>query len=167
MSQMKKHLRQFLLLIFLSSILIASIGCNTQPDQYNDVSVDPFSTEYTIGDDREILLEGNTAGHLSGKISEFTIALKNNSADSIWQNQFCVLLVDENSVVLNISHEDFSIDPNAQVMYTVDTEFGDLLKGAYGLVILIPGQARIIQAIWLGEKNNADVENWFEVRSCN
>ena len=94
-------------LLLVSALLIP--GCQQAPTSQK-VPPDPFNTTWDLGEEgRSFSISGNSAGHMPGKQSEFLLKINNHSGAERWQGEYCILLVDTNGVVKEVTHEQFDI----------------------------------------------------------
>jgi len=102
------------LVMLIIAVVLAAGGCRaesvTPPVMPPD---DPFAISIGIGEKQVVTFSGNSAGHVAGEVSEFTLEMDNRPADleERWQGAYCVLLLDRDGVVMEITHQQLIFQP--------------------------------------------------------
>jgi hypothetical protein len=89
--------------ILLLAVILAIAGCQKAPE----TPPDTFSSTYYLGDEGRSLSISGCSDGMPGEQSEYLLKIKNGAER--WQDEYCVLLVDSDSVLREVSHERFDI----------------------------------------------------------
>jgi len=150
-----------LVLIF---VIFGAVGCQ-QSTSEEQVPPDPFSVTFGLGEgDTEFTLNGNSAGHIAGKSSEFELLLHNKSTEITWKGEYYIVLLDSEDILLEIDEASFELAPLDSVQKTIPVKFPEQLDGPYGLTVVIPGRGASISTIWIGEKATGKDGPWPDIR---
>jgi hypothetical protein len=153
--------------VALAIVSAAAVGCR-EPAIPPEVPPNPFTSVWGLGEKHVVTFSGDSAGHIAGAASEFTLELDNRAADigERWQGEYCILLLDEHGVVAEIAHQHFDIPAGLKTHAPITVQFPADLDGPYGLSVLIPNRGQLIQTIWIGEKRPVDVGPWPVLDTC-
>jgi len=156
------------IVIVVAAIVLAVLFGGREPAIAPEVPPNPFRTIWGLGDRQVVTFSGDSAGHVAGEDSQFTVALDNRAADfdDRWQGEYCILLLDEDGIALEIAHRDFSIPGGTQPSETITVRFPSDLDGPYGLSLLFPGRGQSVQTIWVGEIRPVSAGPWPELDTC-
>jgi len=151
-----------LLLIFAFMIT----GCQREPAN-QEIPPDPFNTTWDLGKEgRTISISGDSAGHMPGKQSEFLLKINNSSGPERWLDEYCILLVDANGVVKEVTQRQFDIPVGLETQETVSIVFPEGIEGPLGLCVVIPQRGSTITTVWTGPKSNISVGPWPVIKTC-
>ncbi len=149
---------RWLIGIAILIILAGASGCQQAPEK----SPDTFATTYYLAEEgRSISICGNSDG-MPGKQSKYELKI-NNDAEP-WQDEYYILLVDSNSVIQEVYHEQFDIPSGGGVQRPVTVVFPEGYEGALGLCVLIPDRASIITTLSISV-DNAIATGWPDIRN--
>jgi hypothetical protein len=143
---MKKKfiLMSIIAVLFLQTFFTA--GCKKTPE----LPPDSFTATYNLVEEgRSISISGNSDG-MPGEQSEYVLKI-NNNADQ-WQDEYYVLLVDSDSVVKEISHEQLNIPGGGGIQTPITVEYPKGYEGALGLCVLVPHRGSLIATLFIGTK---------------
>jgi hypothetical protein len=144
---MKKKIALICIIVMLVLPVIFLTGCQKAAEKPTDT----FATTYNLAEaGRSISLSGNSNG-VPGEHSEYT--LKINNGTERWQDEYYVLLVDNDSVIQEISHERFDIPGGGGIQQPLTITFPGDFQGALGLCVLVPQRASMITTLSAGEEN--------------
>lgn len=163
--RIKNYLHRYLLFpLVLIFVFVGAVGCQLSTSD-EQVSPDPFSVTFGLGEgDTELTLNGNSAGHIAGKSSEFELLLNNKSTEITWKGEYYIVLLDSEDIILEIGEASFELAPLDSVQKTIPVKFPEQLDGPYGLTVIIPGRGASISTIWIGEKTTGKVGKWPDIR---
>lgn len=148
-----------LIAVLLTIILVVITGCQKASERQPDT----FATTYYLAEEgRSISISGNSDG-MPGEQAEYELKINNNTER--WQDEYCVLLVDSDSVIQEVYHEQFDIPSGGGIQQPVTVVFPEGYEGALGLCVLIPNRASIISTLSVGIKN-ATSAGWPDIRTC-
>jgi len=151
-------------LLLVSALLIT--GCQKSPAN-QEIPPDPFNTTWDLGEEgRSFSISGNSAGHMPGKQSEFLLKINNHSGAERWQGEYCILLVDTNGVVKEVTHEQFDIPLGLETQQTVFVEFPEDFEGPLGLCVVVPQRGTTVTTVWVGAKSNVSAGPWPTIKTC-
>lgn len=154
-------------LVVVIAIVLALLFGGREPAVAPDVPPNPFRMVWGL--ERQVVtFSGDSAGHFAGEESEFTLALDNRAADigDRWQGEYCISLLDEDGVVMEIAHREFSVPAGTRPSETITVQFPDDLDGPYGLSLVFPDRGQSIQTIWVGEIRAVSAGPWPELDAC-
>ncbi len=100
---------------------------------------------------------------MPGEQSEYILKISNGSER--WQDEYCILLIDNDSVIQKIDHEQFDLPGGGEEQKTIMIKFPNNFKGALGLCVIIPQRATIINTLSIGVKD-AISTGWPDIRTC-
>ncbi len=146
---------RWIISIVLLAILAGISGCQQAPE----LPPDTFTATYVLEDGRNFSISGRSNG-MPGEQSEYV--LKINSNEERWQDEYCVLLIDSDSIVQEISHDQFDIPGNGGVQKPINVKFPEGYEGAMGLCIIIPQHGRLIATLSVGVQH-AIATGWPDV----
>ncbi len=149
-------------------VVVAVIVGARDPGTPPVIPPSPFNITWGLGEKHVVTFSGDSAGHIAGGQSEFILELDNRVADmdERWQGEYCVLLLDDEGVVMNIEHQQFDIPGGLKTQAPIIVQFPADLDGPYGLSVLIPGRGQSIQTIWIGEQQAISVGPWPVLDTC-
>ncbi len=149
-------------------VVVALLIGRSEPAVAPDVPPSPFTSVWGLEDKHVVTFSGDSAGHIPGEESEFTLELDNRAADidDSWQFEYCVLLLDEDSVVMKVAHEEVDVPAGLKTSRTITVQFPADLDGPYGLSVLIPGRGQTIQTIWIGGIEPVSAGPWPVLDTC-
>jgi hypothetical protein len=151
-------------LLVVSALLVT--GCQQAPTN-PEVPPDPFNTTWDLGEEgRTFSISGDSAGHMPGKQSEFLLRINNHAGDERWQGEYCILLVDSNGVVKEITHEQFDIPVGLETQQPVFVEFPEDFEGPLGLCVVVPQRGTTVTTVWVGAKSNVSAGPWPTIKTC-
>lgn len=128
---------------------------------------DPFSTTWSLGEEgRAFSISGNSAGHVSGKQSEFLLRINNQSGKEQWQGEFCVFLVDRDGIVKEVAHEQFNVPVGLETQERIMVSFPENYQGPLGLCFVVPQRGSTVTTVWVGEKDTVSVGPWPVIKTC-
>ena len=159
-------------LIVLATLLLIATGvaaCGCQPTPVEKPATpNPFTVTARLGEEQErtVTFSGNGAGHIAGQHSDFELRLYNNSPDERWQDEYCIFLTDDSSIILEIAHAPFDISPSGFFQTTVPVTFPEELDGPYGLSVVITGCGAMVNTVWVGEKKDVSAGPWPVIHTC-
>jgi len=132
-----------LMLTVLLALLF--VACTKEPVKpYNPFKLDIGYAELT----------GYTDGFMPGNTYEFDLTIRNDTEEA-WQGKYCLFLVDEKEIVLEIGGD--------RVLMVVPDGFAD---GAYGLTLVIPDRGASVTTIRIGENLPQAVGPFLDVTTC-
>ena len=141
----------FIALLLISALLIT--GCQKAPTNQG-VPPDPFNTTWDLGEEgRAFSISGNSAGHIPGKQSEFLLKINNHTGAEPWQGEYCILLVDTDGIVKEITHEQFNVPVGIETQQPIFVEFPKDFEGPLGLCVVVPQRGTTITTVWVGAKS--------------
>jgi len=148
-------------------VVVVVVGAR-EPTTPSVTPPSPFNMVWGLVDQHVVTLSGDSAGHIAGEESEFTLELDNRAADidDPWHLEYCVLLLDEGGVVMEVAHEELDIPAGLKTSRTITVQFPADLDGPYGLSVLIPDRGQSIQTIWVGEIEPVDAGPWPVLETC-
>ena len=153
-----------LALLLIAALLIT--GCQTAPAG-DEIQPDPFTTTWNLSEEgRTFSISGNSAGHMPGKQSEFLLKINNHSGSERWQGEYCILLVDTDSIIKEVAHEQFDVPVGHETQQPVSVEFPAGFEGPLGLCVVISQRGSTTTTVWVGAKNNLSAGPWFTVKTC-
>jgi len=157
--------------ISLISVLMIAVlgivigGCKSTPTSSQEMALNPFTVVWGPESERVVTFSGDSAGHVAGEVSEFTIRLDNNSQES-WQGEYIVQLLDSDGIVMEIDRDTFDVRSGMGSQIDIQARFDAGLDGPYGLSLYIPSrEAQSIQTIWIGEESTEEVGHWPSIAS--
>ena len=132
-------------LIGISLLVIMSgiTGCGQAPE----LPPDTFTATYILEDGRNFSISGRS-NEMPGEQSEYMLTI--NSNEERWQDEYYVLLIDSDSIVQEISHDQFDISGSGELQKPINVKFPEGYEGALGLCIIIPKQGRLIATLSIG-----------------
>ena len=143
-----------------ASLALGAMGCKTLPAPEQQVAPDPFTAVWGVGGDHTVTFNGNSAGHLAGEESRFTLELDNNSSEP-WKIEYLVQLLNTDSIVVEIAHDTTNVAPGLESQINIPVVFDEDLNGAYGLSLYMPTlEAQSLQTIWIGDKEPLEAGPW-------
>lgn len=158
-------------LIVLATLLliatgVVAYGCQPTPVE-KPIPPDPFTATWYLGEgQRTFTFSGDSAGHIAGQHSDFELRLDNNSPDERWQDEYCIFLTDDSSIILEIVHAPFDISPSGSFHTSVPVTFPGELDGPYGMSVLIPDRVAMVTTIWIGEETPVSAGPWPDICTC-
>jgi hypothetical protein len=154
----KKTIVISIIVILVLSIVLTT-GCQKVPGNLPDT----FATTYYLAEGgRSISVSGNSDG-MPGEESEYILKINNNSER--WQDEYCVLLVDSDSVIQEISHDKFDIPGSDWIQKPITIKYPNGFQGALGLYVIIPQRASVVTTLSIGVKN-AVSPGWPDIHTC-
>jgi len=162
--------KKTLLAGILSLIILAAVittGCqNTRPDP-TVAPGDPFNTKWSLGEEgRTLSISGNTTGHAIGGKSEFLLKLNNQTGQGLWQDEYCIFLVDRDGILKEIEHKQFNVPVGLENQIPVVVQFPEGFEGPLGLCVIVPQRGSSVTTIWVGEKDTVSAGPWPTIRNC-
>ena len=144
-----------LMLTVLLALLF--VACTKEPVKpYNPFKLDIGYAELT----------GYTDGFMPGNTYEFDLTIRNDTEEA-WQGKYCLFLVDEKEIVLEIGGDSFNLPQEGSftrtVLMVVPDGFAD---GAYGLTLVIPDRGASVTTIRIGENLPQAVGPFLDVTTC-
>jgi hypothetical protein len=153
---MKNDMKKNAFLAAVSMVLpavILLVSCegaqNNTPDTFT-------STYYLDEEGRSISISGNSHAE-TGERSEYLLKIKSDAGG--WQDEYWVLLLDNDSVVERVSHERFDLPGSTEMQRTIVVQFPEGVVGALGLCIVVPGRATTISTLSVGV-DDATTTGW-------
>ena len=151
----------------LASLALLMVGCGVPAATTTSRPVDPFTKTWSLGDTgRSVSVSGNSAGHIPGGRAEFLLRLGNTSANESWQDEYCVLLVNTDGMLVEVVHEEFEVPVGSEIQKPVTVVFPKDIEGPLGLTVLIPLRGSAVTTVWVGEKTQASAGPWPTVNTC-
>lgn len=151
-------------LLVASALLIAS--CQQTPVS-QEIPPDPFTTTWSLGGEgRTFSISGDSAGHIADEQSEFQLILDNFSGDDPWQGEYCILLIDKEGVVKEVSYEHYNVPAGLKTQSNFTVEFPDGFEGPLGLCVVIPQRASVVTTLWIGTSRTGDAGPWPNIKTC-
>ena len=142
------------------SLALGAVGCQPKQISQPQIAPDPFTAVWEPGDEHYVTFSGNSAGHLAGEESGFTLKLDNNSFEP-WKVEYLVQLLDTDSIVMEIAHDTTNVPSGLESQIDIPVVFDEDLDGPYGLSLYIPTfEAQSLQTIWIGDKEPLDAGTW-------
>jgi hypothetical protein len=144
---MKKKiiLMSIIAMLFLPAFLI--VGCK----KAQETLPDSFTVTYNLVEEgRSLSISGNSDG-MPGERSEYVLKINNNAEQ--WEDEYYVLLVDSDSIIKEISHEQFDISGGGGIQTPIMVEYPKGYQGALGLCVLVPHRGSLIATLSIGIKN--------------
>lgn len=126
---------------------------------------EPFSARWSMAEDFTVEVEGYGRGIQPGEPYETVVSLLNGSQES-WEDRYCLFLVDQKDVVLELARQDFRLEAGGQETRMVWANLPQDLMGPYGLVLLIPGRGSFVTTIWVGDGEEGPAGPWPAFDSC-
>ena len=161
----KATLTKWMTILSIVLLFVMTTSCKTNAPAQREVAPDPFTVVWGAGKDHVVTFSGDSAGHVAGEISEFTLNLDNNSLE-LWHGEYIVQLLDSEGIVMEIGSDTFEVRSGMKTEIDIKAEFHAGLEGPYGLSLYIPTrEAQSIQTIWIGEKSFTEVEQWPSITS--
>ncbi len=162
----KKTFRMSLLVMLVAVVLLVT-GCQATPAAPPETAPDPFTTTWSMDEEgRKFSLSGDSAGHTPGGQSEFMLRLNNHSGDDRWEGEYCILLVDRDGIVKEITHEHFDVPVGLEIQQPVMVEFPGDFKGPLGLCVVVPQRGSTITTVWVGAKDAVSAGPWPVIKTC-
>ncbi len=154
--------------IVIAAIVLAVLFGGREPAIAPEAPPNPFTTVWGLGERQVVTFSGDSAGHVAGEESKFTLALDNRAEDihDHWHVECCMLLLDEDGIVLEIAHRKVSIPGGTKHSETITVRFPADLDGPYGLSLVFPSRGQSIQTIWVGEIRPVSAGPWPELDTC-
>lgn len=116
---------------------ISHISNGERPDEAPRLT-SPFHSRVVFGEGVVYEMEGFTHGHHPQHPSGFDLTFT-NPTQAPWLMDYCLLLVDQESVVKTLLRGSFELGPdNARSEGVESTWAHDLTPGSYGLVVVLP-----------------------------
>ena len=144
-------------LILAGLLSISVMACATQPTQ-------PFNP-FTLGIGYAELT-GYTDGLLPGNTYEFELTIRNDTEEP-WQGKYCLFLVDEKKIVMEIEGDSFNLLQGGSLTRTVPMAVPyDFKDGSYGLTLMVPGRGASMTTIRIGGNIPQAAGPFLEVTSC-
>ena len=159
---MKKRtvLASLIALLSMVVLVLGVGGCQQEPAAQPEISPDPFTVVWGSGKEHVVTFSGDSAGHIAGKESQFTLKLDNNSS-APWQGEYIVQLLDRDAIVMEIAGGTFNVPAGLGEQIDTPVVFESGLDGPYGLSLYIPTrEVQSIQTIWIGEKSAVNTGSW-------
>ena len=111
-------------------------------------------------------LTGYTDGFMPGNTYEFELTIRTDIEEP-WQGNYCLFLVDEKEIVLELGGDSFNLSGAGSFTRTVSMAVPeDFADGAYGLTLVIPDRGASVTTIRIGENVPQARGSFFEVTSC-
>lgn len=141
---MSKDIFRSILAISLLILSLFGFGCRQNPAS-SGLS-DPFTNSMSF-----FTLKGYADGYVPGQKYNFDLTLNNQTPEKC-QSKYSVYLIDGQGVVLDIvSQRPFTLPPESTTGSSFDLTLPeDLQDGAYGLMLVFPGQGTSITTIHVG-----------------
>ena len=164
MRKTKTILTGLISLLLISTLLLA--GCQQTPAN-QEIPPDPFTSTWDMDKEgRMFSISGNSAGHKPGGKSEFLLKINNYSGDDAWQGEYCVLLVNQEGVIKEITHENFNVPVGLETQEQIFVEFPENFEGPLGLCAVIPQQSTMITTLWVGTGRTGNAGPWPKIKTC-
>jgi hypothetical protein len=142
--------------ILVMALIIAITGCQKAAE----TAPDTFASTYSTEEGRSISISGNSDG-MPGDQAEYILQINNNAEN--WQDEYFVLLVDSNSVIQEISHEQISIPGGGKIQKPIMIRYPEDYAGALGLCVMLPESGTLITTLSIGIKD-AVTSGWPDIR---
>jgi hypothetical protein len=150
-------------LLVVSALLIT--GCREAPA--TEIPPDPFTTTWNLGEEgRAFSVSGDSAGHVPGEESEFQLVLDNLAGDDPWQGEYCILLIDSEGIVKEITHEQYNVPVGIDTKKPFTIEFPEDFEGPLGLCVVIPQRATMVTTLWIGTGRTGNAGPWPNIKTC-
>jgi len=155
-----KHTVLLGLITLLVLPVLLVVGCAPAPAPEPETAPDPFTVVWGPDKEQVVTLTGDSAGHVAGKTSEFTLLLGNISSET-WGGEYIVQLLDSDGIVMEIARKTFNVPAGLETQVEIPVQFDDALDGPYGLSLYIPTrEAQSVHTIWIGEKSAVNAGPW-------
>ena len=159
---MKKEtiLKGLITLAIGASMVLALVGCQAESAPGPEIAPDPFTSVWDPGGEHAVTFSGDSAGHLAGGESEFTLKIDNNSSEP-WMIEYYVQLLDTDKIVMEIARDTITVPSGLEEEISIPVVFDEGLDGPYGLSLYVPTlEAQSINTIWIGEKSSVIAGDW-------
>jgi hypothetical protein len=151
-------LESLIVLLILTTLLI--VGCQKGP-------FNPFTSTLSLDEEgRMFSVSGKSAGYTAGAQSEFKLSLDNRSGKNSWQGEYCILLIDQEGIVEEITHEQFNVQVGQEARKPLTVKFPEDFKGPIGLCVVIPRHASMVTTLWVGEIGTSSAGPWPNITTC-
>ena len=148
----------------VTALLLA--GCQNAAE-IPEFASEPFTTTWNLGDeDRVFGISGDRTGHMAEGTSEFELTLDNLSSDGPWQGEYCILLLDRNGIVDEVTRGQYDVPAGLKTHETIPVTFPEGFAGPLGLCILIPERASVVSTLWVGTAPTGDAGPWPNISVC-
>ncbi|MFA5761852.1 MAG: hypothetical protein WCX07_05340 [Dehalococcoidales bacterium] len=163
---MTKRIKWTGLLSLLAVTILLISGCQ-QPLSNQDLSADPFTLPWSFDEEGRIIsISGNSGGHTAGGNSDFQLSMDNTSGNALWHGVYCILLIDEEGVIKEVAHEQYSVPVGLKTQKTVTVEFPEDLEGPLGLCIVLPQHSSMATTLWVGSNRSEGAGPWPNIETC-
>ena len=154
----------------LAALLVVFVllitGCQETPSN-QEIPLDPFTTTWNLGEEgRAFSVSGDSAGHIPGEESEFQLVLDNLAGDDPWQGEYCILLIDSEGIVKEITHEQYNVPVGLKTQKPFTIEFPEDFEGPLGLCVVIPQRATMVTTLWIGTGRTGNAGPWPNIKTC-
>ena len=147
----------WIMLAIAGTLSLSAIACSAELAEPHD----PFTMRTNYAE-----LTGYTDGFMLGNTYEFELSIRND-ASGPWQGRYCMFLVDDKEIVLQIEGEDFDLQPAGGLSRTVQMTVPENFKeGAYGLTLLVPDRGASVTTIRIGGNTLQAAGPFLHVSSC-
>ena len=146
--------------LMLAGLLSLSVmACATQPQPAKPYN--PFTLGIGYAE-----LTGYTDGFMPGNTYDFEMTIRNDTEET-WQGKYCLFLVDEKEIVMEIGGDSFNLLQAGSLTRTVSMAVPEDFKdGSYGLTLVIPDRGASVTTIRIGENVPQAVGPFLDVISC-
>jgi hypothetical protein len=153
-----------LILAVMTGVLVT--GCSSESGN-TLVPTDPFTTTWHSPEEGwSFRISGDSAGHMPGETSEFQLELDNTNGKETMEGRYCVLLVDENGPVHDITGDQFAIPTGSKKQTAITVTFFGDREGPLGLCIVIPERAAVVTTVWVGTDRSGAAGPWPSIETC-
>jgi len=152
------RIRKLWIALILTGLLALSfMACTKEPVKpYN-----PFTLGIGYAE-----LTGYTDGFMPGNTYEFELTIRNDTEEP-WQGKYCLFLVDEKEIVLEMGGDSFNLLQAGSLTRTVSMAVPeDFADGAYGLKLVIPDRGASVTTIRIGENPPQPAGPFLDVNAC-
>ena len=154
------------LIVVLAATALLMAGCQNVPAT-QDIPRDPFTTTWSLGEeDRTLSISGDSAGHRAGETSEFLLTLDNVSGDGPWQGEYCIVLVDREGVLKEISSDQYNVRVGVTTQESIVVEFPEDFEGPLGLCVVVPECLSVVTTLWVGTSQTGSAGPWPNIMAC-
>lgn len=161
----KTVLTGLITIIVSASLILTAVGCQAEPTPKPEIAADPFTSVWGPGGEHVVTFKGDSAGHLAGEESVFTLKFDNNASEP-WKVEYYIHLLDTDKIVMEIACDTVNVPSGVEPEIDIPVVFDEGLAGPYGLSLYIPTLgAQSVNTIWIGEKNAVNAGDWPSISS--
>ncbi|MBN1857560.1 MAG: hypothetical protein JW846_11505 [Dehalococcoidia bacterium] len=147
-------------------IALLPLGCQNTAE-FPQNTPDPFTTTWDLGEeDRVFGISGDRAGHTAEGTSEFELTMDNLLSDGPWQGQYCILLLDRNGILDEVTGGQYDVPAGVKTRETIAVTFPEGYTGPLGLCVVVPECASVVTTLWVGTEPTSDAGSWPIILDC-